>query len=369
MILAILLCSLSIEVNVASAQTLTITILPDGSVDHSSSIQRNGNIYVLTPDIMSPIEIQRGNIILDGANHTLKTPTLGSDLAAISIKASNVTVTNFHIYGWIAGIYSAYNNNTITNNEITNSTRGITLYATDYIISNNSIQRTFEGIYIKDVSPSTESSNLIFNNLIVDNNWAFHIINSNRTIITQNNITDNAAILTISGELKSNYRDAGCHLLYSNNFVNNMLALHVDPLSSGISVSGKYPISPAGNWDNGTTGNYWSDYTTRYQNASEINDTGIGNTAYLIETYPLGEERTNILGNAIDRYPLIYAVDMSSNVKPQLPNWNDLTTPTTNNSNSPINIPHKYIIIMALLFAILIIIIIVTTYQRRCHKN
>jgi len=49
-------------------------------------------------------------------------------------------------------------------------------------------------------------------------------------------------------------------------------------------------------WDNGTVGNYWSDYLTRYPNASEIDSTGIGNTPYVIDK------------NNIDHYPLLRAI-------------------------------------------------------------
>jgi hypothetical protein len=48
-------------------------------------------------------------------------------------------------------------------------------------------------------------------------------------------------------------------------------------------------------WDNGypSGGNYWSDYLTRYRNASEIDSSGIGNTYYVIDA------------NNIDHYPFM----------------------------------------------------------------
>ena len=46
-------------------------------------------------------------------------------------------------------------------------------------------------------------------------------------------------------------------------------------------------------WDNGTIGNYWSDYQTKYPNANEIDNSGIGNTPYVIDA------------NNIDHYPLL----------------------------------------------------------------
>jgi hypothetical protein len=45
-------------------------------------------------------------------------------------------------------------------------------------------------------------------------------------------------------------------------------------------------------WDNGTVGNYWSDYQTKYPEAEEIDNSGIENIPYVVYT-----------GN-IDHYPL-----------------------------------------------------------------
>jgi hypothetical protein len=58
------------------------------------------------------------------------------------------------------------------------------------------------------------------------------------------------------------------------------------------------PASP-NSWDNGTHGNYWSDYLTRYPNASENADTGTGDTPFYInennaDQHPLMEPVQNV---------------------------------------------------------------------------
>jgi parallel beta-helix repeat protein len=70
--------------------------------------------------------------------------------------------------------------------------------------------------------------------------------------------------------------------IYHNNFVNNTIQADV--------VTPNYNNT----WDNGypSGGNYWSDYLTRYPDATEIDHTGIGDTAYEIDT------------NNTDHYPL-----------------------------------------------------------------
>jgi hypothetical protein len=58
-------------------------------------------------------------------------------------------------------------------------------------------------------------------------------------------------------------------------------------------------------WDNGSVGNYWNNYLTKYPNASEIGNTGIGDTAYVME-----REKNLSLGDPnatnVDNYPLVY---------------------------------------------------------------
>jgi len=46
-------------------------------------------------------------------------------------------------------------------------------------------------------------------------------------------------------------------------------------------------------WDNGSVGNYWSDYLTKYPNAAETDGSGVWNTPYVIDT------------NNTDHYPFV----------------------------------------------------------------
>jgi len=95
--LTLLLCPFSLFIKNADAQPSAITIFPDGTVDASSGIQKDGNTYTLTTDLKLPIEVQKDGITLNGANHTLQGPDIDSGLAGITLKASNVVVTNFNI--------------------------------------------------------------------------------------------------------------------------------------------------------------------------------------------------------------------------------------------------------------------------------
>ena len=355
--LTLLLCPFSLVIKTVDAQTSTITIFSDGTVDVSSGIQRDGNTYTLTTDLKLPIEVQKNGITLNGANHTLQGPSIESGLVGITLKASNVVVTNFNIDRWSAGIYGAYNNNTITGNKFTDNDHAIALYATDYVISKNTIQTSGSGVYIKDVFIPTGDTNLIINNQISNNYWAFNIIDSNGTIITQNDVMDNDVILALG----SRSGVAGYHLIYLNNFVGNQQALHVH--LPGPFVSDLPPLSPAGNWDNDKMGNYWHDYTTRYSNVSETSNSGIGDTAYLIESEPIpwsssgingAEEGIAILGKGVDRYPLISPYSIA-------------TSPGSSSPNS--SLPVEYVVAVILAVALLITVLITITYRQKHRQN
>jgi hypothetical protein len=59
-------------------------------------------------------------------------------------------------------------------------------------------------------------------------------------------------------------------------------------------------------WDNGSIGNYWSNYTIKYPNASEIDNTGTGDTPYIIQR----DGYTTVKN--VDNYPLIYPYDIEN---------------------------------------------------------
>ncbi|MDR0470495.1 MAG: hypothetical protein LBH79_02060 [Nitrososphaerota archaeon] len=358
----LLTCSFGIVIKSANAQVSVITILPDGTVDPPSGIQKDDDTYTLTADLTLPIEIKRDNITLNGANHTLQ----GSAGTAISLWASNITITNCRIIGWTAGIYGAYNNNTITANLFTDNYRAITIYAANYIISKNIIQQNTQGIYIKtDAVISTGDNNLIINNQITNNGQAFEILNSDGTTITQNNITNNNMVLDLGNKVGSN--TAGQQVIYLNNFVNNtqMLRVHSNT-QPGMPISP--PMSPSGNWDNGTRGNYWNDYTTKYPNATERYNSGIGDTAYFIK-FVFGTDIWNGTdhywgGESVDHYPLMHAYDLPNEMGPQDPS---LTSPAPDEPNTVKDIPIEYILatIVTLVVLAAVSLMIIRKKERR----
>ena len=116
---------------------------------------------------------------------------------------------------------------------------------------------------------------------IIDNIDATGIATgSSNNIIKENNIILNQFYIDI--ELNANPNNT----IYHNNFINNnqQLTANDNPY---------YPIYSEFFWDNGSEGNYWSDYLTKYPNATELDDSGVWGTPYIIYY------------SYVDRFPLI----------------------------------------------------------------
>lgn len=280
-------------VNGVKSQTAdAIFINADGSVLGTSKIQRDGNLYRLTDNIYnSPIVVQCNDIVLDGRGFTLQGASgWVSGLDAINLTCSNVTVQNFNIIGfWEVGVLGAYNSNVIFNNSITNTDRATSIYADNYNVTGNYLANNHIGVRIKG------NNNSIFENQILDNADGFFITNSTGNMITANNIENNGIAV---------HTDYGGFQVHHNNFVNQNRDFnggwytHI-LLTAYDALNQTWVMMPS--WDNGEEGNYWSDYASRYSNATEIDNSGIGNIPYIISSSP----------HVVDRYPLTAPYNLS----------------------------------------------------------
>jgi len=77
--------------------------------------------------------------------------------------------------------------------------------------------------------------------------------------------------------LASDLRDTKDNIIYHNSFIDNRVGARLQ-----VSIDKRYGPGLGNAWDNGERGNYWSDYLTRYANATEVDDSGIGDTPYVI---------------------------------------------------------------------------------------
>ncbi len=264
-----------------------IFINTDGSVIGADKIQRNGNVYSLTDNIYNlPIVVECNNIVLDGEGFTSEGISGWSTLIAINLTATNVTVRNFQITNWGVGILGVYDHNTITNSTFKKDIRAIAVYANNYTVTNNTIQKSTYGVRILN-----GNNNRFFGNQFIDNFFGLDATNSTKNLAVANHFENNNEAFRIA---------SGSVQVYHNNFVDQ----HREANEGAYSVLILSTNSTANLWGNGypSGGNYYSDYQTRYPNASEIDNSGIGNTPYQVSANP----------NVSDRYPLLKPVDISA---------------------------------------------------------
>jgi parallel beta-helix repeat protein len=233
------------------------------------------------------------------------------------------TVEGRPIYFWVdqhdkqvpadAGFVDLANcvNMTVKDLNLTNNVQGLVLKnTTNSVIENNSITNDWDGLYLE----SQSNNNTIVNNTVSDNNAKYgmgiYVSTSSGNIIHSNSILDNAYGLfldstvyevvigqpstgntvtgnVITGNTVANDSLVGVYsnqaednVFYENNFVNNTQQV--------------YSVNSTNLWDDGSRGNYWSDYQAKYPYATETGSSGIWNTPYLIDT------------SDVDNYPLTY---------------------------------------------------------------
>ncbi|MGB9915654.1 MAG: PQQ-binding-like beta-propeller repeat protein [Candidatus Bathyarchaeales archaeon] len=179
-------------------------------------------------------------------------------------------------------------NSTIRNNMVVdNNQTGISIFDSmgNSIVANRITGTVGNGVKLW----YNANSNKILQNHVAANGVGILIADSGDNLLIGNNFTGNSEwALRLEGTQNNNR-------IYLNNFIGNKS----DRLP--VSIPGIWALQgtkPGGGnvWDNGTAGNYWSDYTKRYPNASERGNSGIGDTPYYINE------------NNVDRYPLMRPV-------------------------------------------------------------
>ncbi|MHA1682456.1 MAG: NosD domain-containing protein [Promethearchaeota archaeon] len=198
------------------------------------------------------------------------------------------------------------NNNDVSYNTLTRTFIrfiNVSLGSTLNIISQNTIQDTNDGILIYDCD-----SNSILNNSFKNvSNYGIYTEHSNFTIIESNTI---AGALNGFHMNRGNYNtivsnsfngcDDGMYLLYSNhttitrnifssstgyglNLVgtySNIIYLNTFINNTGDNAIDDNAYDSMNDWDNGSLGNYWDDYTARYPSAS--NNGIVWNESYVL---------------------------------------------------------------------------------------
>jgi parallel beta-helix repeat protein len=236
----------------------------DDSAPYHESIIINVSIHLLGEN--------RNTTSIEGGNH------------AVSIVVDGVSVSGFRISNvgdfWnCCGFYVTSEDNNISDNNIINNLRinGVFLDGASYnTVSGNLIENNnYHGIRVEYAS-----HNMILNNVVVNNRgYGISLYDVQDTTVVGNTVRQSFYDgLMLGGYCVNN-------IMYHNNFIDNP--------GNAYDATGNL-------WDDGSSGNYWSDYT-----GSDNDGDGIGDTPYAIP------------GNmSQDRFPLMepfesHAIDVT----------------------------------------------------------
>lgn len=264
---------------------IQIYIRSDGTVDPSTApIQRAGNVYTFTSDLInSTVMVQRDNIVIDGAGFRLQGEGVewwNTEVGITLTNRSNVVIKNIDIRNYVHSISLTASSNIIIygNNMLTGWNMLLDSSADNQIVGNNiTAQSSYYCIQIGGGSS---------NNLIMGNNFY-----------------DASSAVTV-------YKGSVNNTFHHNNFFNNSYNV--------VDWSG---YEEDNFWDNGTEGNFWSDYEGFDGNGDGVGDTPYTMSSYLIDDYPQ------------DLHPLMTPFNVSS-VTMELPEW-ESPSPSQEDQSTP----------------------------------
>lgn len=199
------------------------------------------------------------------------------------IHKNNVATNHWTGNGIVLDTYSS--NNALSENNLTKNDLGVWFYWSNYNdFSMNSMENNLKGVLLDYSTNNT----IYHNNMIGPSDYAIRI-NARFNNISANNMVyhkcgieltwDNNII--VGNNIMENY-ETGVVLMGKNNlfFHNNLIdnAQHISVTSSPSIVN---------SWDNGYPpgGNYWTGYEDKYPNATELDNSGLWNTSYVINEY------------------------------------------------------------------------------------
>jgi len=276
----------------------TIYIMADGSVNPSNApIQPDGDTYTLTADIYDSIVVEKDNIIVEGNGYTLQGTGNGNGFQLFG--RTNVTIRNVRITQFSTGIFlSSSHDNIMTKNVVSSNTQGINMgWSENNTISGNTVASNTGGIIVYQGSENVT----VKDNTVTSNTFGIDLGMANWCTVADNNLTNNmfgvwldhSSNNTFFGNVIKNsvlamrLNDSPENTIYHNNFIDNTNQVYIVEESFNNVWDDGYPSG----------GNYWSDYSARYPDAQELDDSGIWDTSYNIDennqdNYPLMEPWT-----------------------------------------------------------------------------
>ncbi len=247
---------------------------------------------------------KHGILFLSTSNSTIANCTIIDGVVGICLKdSSEIQIIGNRVANNSENGVSIYDSRhcTLSGNMLSENRR-YGVYAktsNNIVLAKNRVLRSQAGVFLNQSSRFTIQQNEFKNNTWVAINLEF----CNDNEVVENYMVEN-------GEYSLILKASTNNIIYLNNFVNNGWR----SFNGAFEIYSPWPCEP-NSWDNGTAGNYWSNYQTRYPNASETGTSGIGDTAYFINV------------NNIDRYPLTRSVSIVLPPEPSIPVSHPLPAP------------------------------------------
>jgi nitrous oxidase accessory protein NosD len=294
----------------------TVYIRSDGSIEGAGLIFSN-DVYWFTGDVYGQIVVEKDGVTIEGSGYVLHGMNEGS---IILQNRSGVALRNISVVDAPFGVNILGGRN----NEITLSNCSAHLENTsgNSIYLNKQISLLFSNasktiVFKNNITDSStygmkfqkfSKENIIFKNNITDNRSGieFHGESNNNTV-HENNIMHNSDgmifyssfnnsiydnVIAFNSNSPIYFRGGSNNRFFRNDFVENN-----DPMICWYSSNV---------WDNGSEGNYWSDY-----NGTDIDSDGIGDSSYSILTLHFTGESYDY-----DNYPLMEPI-----IIPELTSW------------------------------------------------
>ena len=197
----------------------SIEITAGGDVNGTDEIQRSGNVYTFTGDIVGSIVVFRSGIVVDGAGYTLQGN--GTRTGIWFQAKNNVEIKNLHIRNFTHGIEFTY---------------GMSMDGcTDITLSGNTITGNKYGI----TSWLFSSSNYLLGNIIANNTYGIYIDHCPKNVFRNNQLTNNTYNLWVTCK-------TSVQMTYHINDINDSNTINGKPIIYWVNEQNKTVPSNAG---------------------------------------------------------------------------------------------------------------------------
>lgn len=240
----------------------SVLLETEARINGGGKMEREGSTYKFTGDVSESVTVEAGDVTIDGDGHVLKGEGEGYGLL---IKEGNVTVKNLRVEGFEVGVFASTFNISLVGNTFTNNSVGVKLACSD------------------------DSKDWISGNYITNNVVGVLLCSNGSTFIAGNQISENRHGLEFAGASKDSQ-------IIQNNFVDNVRNVEFKDVSVTVYRSFFGPVA----WDDGVTGNFWSDYKSE-----DSNGDGKGNLLYVIVS------KDPKVAYCRDRFPLMAPAEVA----------------------------------------------------------